>query len=164
MPTSHLMKSTNLKNIETSFTQSSPGVVVQKEAIKYVQVVDSGGKIVDSFGDGGGGNSGGGQTDGLTDSQLRASPVPVTIETATTAGHMDMIVDGNGYAAWPTQACKKMIITNILDKDIFIIQNERNFPVLAKTSLVIEGITNTNQITMHIPGEDGGSVYTRWEA
>lgn len=107
----------------------------------------------------GGGAGGGG---GLTDQQLRATPVPM-VPMLTGSGNIELVVTTpDAPMQLPSQACKQAVIANNSAKQGWVIQGGKKFPIFAQAYFTFFGITNTNQLSVQLP--EAGDMYVHWES
>lgn len=104
---------------------------------------------------------GGGPSGGLTDTQLRASPVPM-IPVMGSSGQLIETIPEDVSTSLPTQACKQVTIANAdATTTLFIAQGGVEFPVFPKGYATFLGLTNVDQLAAR---GAAGPVYIRWEA
>lgn len=115
------------------------------------------------------GGTGEGSIGGLTDAELRASPVPV-IARFTAGGNLSVTtnVDGTSFVTFPSQACTQVTVINDTAFSFEVRQGGVGVavPVLAQSSFSFFGATNANQFSVRRKDLDvePASVYVRWES
>lgn len=107
----------------------------------------------------GSGGSEGGQTDGLTDAQLRASALD-TVPSMTSGGNIAVTVRAQSVAL-PSHDCRQITVSNSSDSDVSVSQSGVAFIVMARSYFTFFGLTNTNQLSLSSAIEAAVSV--RWE-
>ncbi len=143
-----------MSNLEMKLTQSvEVGGVPAKSPIPYVIAIDTDGNPISGGGSGGGG--------GLTDAQLRASPVPV-VPSLAQSGNIELAVTTNTPVAFGAQAIKQITIANVSNDLGWVIQGGKRFPLFPMAYFSFFGVTNANQLQVELPAD--GTVYGHWEA
>jgi hypothetical protein len=95
---------------------------VGNDYAEAVCIVDANGNVIDSFGGGGGGGGG----NGLTDAQLRASPVPVT-DTAAAGTRAYNFDQATRTAVGATSSAAQAIGTLSASREVMLITSARCF-------------------------------------
>lgn len=141
-----------MSNLEMKLTQSvEVGGVPAKSPIPYVIAIDTAGNPI----------SGGGSGGGLTDAQLRASPVPV-VPSLAQSGNIELAVTAGTPVAFGAQAIKQITIANVSNNLGWVIQGGKRFPLFPMAYFSFFGVTNANQLQVELPAN--GTVYGHWEA
>lgn len=108
-------------------------------------------------------SGGGGGGGGLTNTELRASPVPMK-PVLTAGGNISVDLTAGDDSVIPSQACTQVTIANPDTDDIVnVIQGGVAFPVFPRSYVSFFGITNANQLTLNCPAS-AVTVGVRWES
>ena len=109
------------------------------------------------------GGGGGGPSGGLTDTQLRASPVPM-VPRMLAGGNGAVEVTGAGTFQLPAQACYQVTVYNPSDTVVVEVSQDGNpIPVQPKSRETLFGITNANVLFVGTSDGTALSVPFRWE-
>lgn len=105
----------------------------------------------------------------LTDTQLRATPVPI-ISRFTAGGNLSVTTnaDGSTFVPFPAQACTQVTVINDTNFSFEVRQGGAGVavPVLAQSSFSFFGATNANAYSVRRKDLDvePTNVYIRWES
>lgn len=105
----------------------------------------------------------------LTDTQLRATPIPI-ISRFTSGGNLSVAtnVDGSSFVTFPAQACTQVTVINDTNFSLEVRQGGAGVavPVLAQSSFSFFGATNANAYSVRRKDLDvePTNVYIRWES
>lgn len=135
-----------------------------------VSYLDSAGKTQQALGvvllSGGGG---GGSTGGLTNAELRATPVRV-LASFSAGGNLSVSsnADGVSFVTLPAQACTQLTVINDTNFSFEVRQGGAGVavPVLAQSSFTFFGVTNANQLSVRRKDNEVEvvNIYARWES
>lgn len=129
----------------------------------YDSTDGSGPYAIDSAGDailmGGAGGGEGGTSNGLTNAQLRATPVVTTPKLAS-GGNLRVSVT-TGSVALAAQACSQVTIINRMDTDIVVTIGGNELDIMSRSYFTFFGITNLSALS--IKGSEAGNISLRWE-
>ena len=109
----------------------------------------------------GGSGGGGGQTDGLTNAQLRSQPVIATPLMQSSGNMSVQIQGGNSEVSLDSQPCSQITISNSSDADITVSQSGQGFTVIARSYFTFFGLNNANELAVYSPADV--SISLRWE-
>lgn len=115
------------------------------------------------------GSAGEGGVGGLTDSELRASPVAITSKF-NSGGNLSVTTsaDGTSFVTFPAQACTQVTVINDTNFSFEVRQGGAGVavPVLAQSSFSFFGATNANAYSVRRKDLDvePANVYIRWES
>lgn len=98
-------------------------------------------------------------TGGLTNAQLRAAPIETTPARGT-GGNIAVAVTETATAL-PSNACRKITISNSSATDVSVIQDGAPFVVIAKSYFTFFGVSNTSDLELQ--SETDVNVSVRWE-
>lgn len=151
----------------------------QQGAGGFFDITDgSGPYAIDSAGDAtliGSGGGGGGTTGGLTNAQLRATPVPVsgpatdaqlratplvTTPKLASGGNRRVGVTTDNVAL-AAQACSQVTIINRMDTDIIVTIGGNELDIMARSYFTFFGISNLS--VLGLKGSEAGTISLRWE-
>lgn len=105
----------------------------------------------------------------LTDTQLRAAPVPI-ISRFTSGGNLSVATsaDGTSFVTFPAQACTQVTVINDTNFSFEVRQGGAGVavPVLAQSSFSFFGAANANVYSVRRKDLDvePANVYIRWES
>lgn len=122
------------------------------------------------------GSVGGGSGGGLTNAELRATPVPVsgpatdaqmratplvTTPKLSSGGNRRVNVT-TANVALAAQACSQVTIINRMDTDIVVTIAGNELDIMARSYFTFFGITNLS--ALGLKGSEAGNISLRWEA
>lgn len=134
-----------------------------------VSYVDSAGNVQQAVGVVVMAGEGGSTTGGLTNAELRASPVPITSKF-NSGGNLSVTTntDGTSFVTFPAQACTQVTVINDTNFSLEVRQGGAGVavPVLAQSSFSFFGATNANAYSVRRKDLDvePANVYIRWES
>lgn len=140
-----------------------------EQANDTVSYLDSAGKTQQAIGVVVMAGEGGSTTGGLTNAELRASPVRV-LASFTNGGNLSVNSDPDGttFVTFPAQACTQLTVINDTNFSFEVRQGGAGVavPVLAQSSFTFFGVTNANQLSVRRKDNEPEvvGIYARWES